>query len=424
MKNKTKIFIDFFSVNIFIELLLFLILMYPNNYQIIKLPVIGILLLYSIILIGKKDVKITHKIYLWGAIYWVSNLVFLSIGSYKNMNVLKELGPLKIIWPLLYLFIIIITMSAKKVKIRFDHVILTAGVLIPSLILLTYLFEGLPSFFNIIFPYTRQVYANFMDYYSSSITSLFFIGSYSIARFLIFDGEKSKKSAVSLILIVIVALVIGRRALLITMFITPFLFLLVQVYTKQIKIELSKIVNKKNIILCAILLFILLLIIYLFPLITGANLRIFEIFQGNEVFQNNERLIQFRSLISGWLENPLMGAGFGTNVEVVRSTDYLGLYELSYIAMLFQTGIVGTTIYLSLYSWLIMKLIKIYILTKDPSVLSFCMGTIAMFTANFSNPYIDSFDGLFFIFFSLAIINKFEIEKENNNEYCNINGNI
>ena len=47
-----------------------------------------------------------------------------------------------------------------------------------------------------------------------------------------------------------------------------------------------------------------------------------------------------------------------------------------------------------------------------------------MFIANFSNPYIDSFDGLFFIFFSLAIINKFEVEKENNNEYCNINGNI
>ena len=62
MKNKTKIFIDFFSVNIFIELLLFLILMYPNNYQIIKLPVIGILLLYSIMLIGKKDGKITQKI--------------------------------------------------------------------------------------------------------------------------------------------------------------------------------------------------------------------------------------------------------------------------------------------------------------------------------------------------------------------------
>ena len=35
MKNKTKIFIDFFSVSIFIELLLFLILMYTSVAQIV-----------------------------------------------------------------------------------------------------------------------------------------------------------------------------------------------------------------------------------------------------------------------------------------------------------------------------------------------------------------------------------------------------
>lgn len=410
------------SVTSLLEILLFFILMYPNNHKIIKVPLIGILLFFCVLAILDKKISIEKNVRHWFTIYIIANIFYLIIGAMENIDVFYQLAPLKLMWPILYLLIVVALSSIKKVKLKFDTVMYLTGIIIPILIFVTYSFNNLPSFLNILFPYTRHVYAGFMDYFSASITSLFFLGGYSLTRVLTMESLKSKKFIVPFSLIILVSIIIGRRALLITNILTPIIFLAIQAYARKIDIKFS--ITRKLVLkfFGAVLLVIVLL--YILPKLTGANLRILEIFNGNEVFQNNERWIQFKSLLTGWQERPFFGAGFGANAEIVRSDIYLGLYELSYVALLFQTGVTGFIIYMGLYTWLIYKLVSIYKITANTEILSFCVGTIVIFIANFSNPYIDSFDGLFFIFFGLAIINKYEINKENIYDSRNINGRL
>lgn len=67
---------------------------------------------------------------------------------------------------------------------------------------------------------------------------------------------------------------------------------------------------------------------------------------GND--NNDPRIAQFESLIAGWVEKPLLGNGTGVNASVIRS-DIPGTYELSYIAMLFERGIIGMLIFVTQY---------------------------------------------------------------------------
>lgn len=412
------------SITILIEFLLFLILMYPNNHKIIKIPLIVILLVCCVVLFLNKKIRVSKQVLFWFLIYFFANILFLLIGINNNFEVFYQLTPLKLLWPVLYLLIVVFVSSIKTNSLKFDNIMYMTGIIIPVMILFTYTFDGIHNTVSIFFPYTRHEYAGFMDYYSSSITSLFFLGSYSITRVLVSESRKSQRFIIPVVLIILVSLIIGRRALLITSFLTPVIFILVQMYAKKINFKNRVFIKKKHLFFSLLTVFFIAIFLYTLPLFTGSNLRIFEILNGNEVFQNNERWLQLESLIKGWIEKPVFGSGFGSNAEIVRSDIYLGLYELSYVALLFQTGIVGFIIYLGLYTWLIYKMAYVYKSTGNVEVLSFCLGTVSIFIANFSNPYIDSFDGLFFIFFALAIINIFEISKEVSYASGDIDGNL
>jgi hypothetical protein len=122
----------------------------------------------------------------------------------------------------------------------------------------------------------------------------------------------------------------------------------------------------------------------------------------------NERRRQFHALVAGWMENPIFGAGHGAPAYgSVRSQLQPWSYELSYMALLYQTGIVGIVAYAAGICWIFWTGIRVIKAGGRLSALMLaCLtGLSSMLIANATNPYMDYFDGMWVIFFPLAVIN-------------------
>jgi preprotein translocase subunit Sss1 len=112
--------------------------------------------------------------------------------------------------------------------------------------------------------------------------------------------------------------------------------------------------------------------------------------------------------IQGWLNSPFLGAGFGAVTEIQRSQDMPWAYELTYLAVLFQTGAVGFTIYLMGILWIAWHLITIMRdHTSSVRIIAFGMlnGMIGFLIGSASDPYLLAFDYLWVLFMPIGLIN-------------------
>jgi hypothetical protein len=127
------------------------------------------------------------------------------------------------------------------------------------------------------------------------------------------------------------------------------------------------------------------------------------------------RAEQFFALLDGWQQNPLFGAGHGASaVGSLRDAEMPWAYELSYVALLFQTGLVGFSIYCSGVIWIFWMGFKII---RSSHWLGFYMlpvlvGTFCFLIANATNPYLAKFDYMWVIFLPVALINSYLLDKD------------
>jgi len=82
-------------------------------------------------------------------------------------------------------------------------------------------------------------------------------------------------------------------------------------------------------------------------------------------------------------------------------------YELSYVALLFHTGIVGLTIYAAAIVWIYRMGLRM-IRSGDRIglyMLPTLVGTTCFLIGNATNPYLEKFDYIWVIFLPVALIN-------------------
>ena len=124
--------------------------------------------------------------------------------------------------------------------------------------------------------------------------------------------------------------------------------------------------------------------------------------------ESSERSIQAEALIRGFLQHPVFGSGAGASAPgIIRNQDFTWAYELSYHAVLFQSGIVGFSLY-------VIALLSIAFgcvagaKRKDKSYSSYVAllaGLLIGYIANASNPYFSSsFDFLWWIIWPAGYI--------------------
>jgi O-antigen ligase len=199
------------------------------------------------------------------------------------------------------------------------------------------------------------------------------------------------------------ALASGRRALMLTTVAAPFVilgFILV-------KKDSGKARQTKPLFLLVFLVLLLLTSVIVFL----SNTLHIDFARAIPYFQravDSPRREQFQALTHAWAQHPFLGAGLGASTTgSVRSETMPWAYELYYVALLFQTGLVGVAAYAAGVSWIYIMGVKVI---RAGGVLGGIMlpvlvGTSCFLIANAVDPYLARFDGLWVIFLPIAVIN-------------------
>lgn len=122
----------------------------------------------------------------------------------------------------------------------------------------------------------------------------------------------------------------------------------------------------------------------------------------------SERREQFHALLAGWMENPILGAGHGSSAfGSIRSPESPWNYELYYLALLYQTGLLGFTAYAAGIFWIYWMGVRVIRAGGYLSALMVAclVGMSSLLVATATNPYLARFDGIWTIFLPLALIN-------------------
>jgi len=384
--------------------LIFSVLFAPSHFQFFKLFLIVSLLVFSIHFIVKsKKIPLYKSVFWWCTLYILINFIYLLVGTFNNIETFYQLFPVNVLWPIVFVFIIVIP-SSKFITVNFTRTFIVSLIFIQIFIFSVYLnfINIIPdsSLLNLDIGQTINNNFNYLNFDTPSVTSLFFLLPYLVSILLVNKNPKSKILFYSFLIIsgLILSIIIGRRTLLVIILLSPF----VSGFWTRISSNLR--INFHRILMIFSLIFLLGLIFINFVSIDlrVENLDTYLIQQGTLI-----RIDQFNSLIDGWLSSPLFGVGSGVNASIVRSTNVPGTYELTYVALLFHRGIFGLAIYFYMILWVLKKLIFLvrFNYSSISYIVPFLTGFTSLLLAESTNPYMGSFDGMWVLFLALAIIN-------------------
>jgi O-antigen ligase len=99
--------------------------------------------------------------------------------------------------------------------------------------------------------------------------------------------------------------------------------------------------------------------------------------------------------------SPVMGTGFGHAARYQRNDERPWIYELTYYQMLMNAGVLGVALIGGLLLTYGLFILNIFRRFKRGSVIPFGLltGVISLLMGASSNPYLGSFDLLFFVGF-------------------------
>lgn len=394
----------------FISFFVFLILFAPTVLQYIKgIPIFALVVISFLMVAKKMTIPIHYRVFIWILIYTTLNFLYLLKGTHDELDVFLQLLPVNVIWPIIYILVLIIPTSRIN-KVDLTRIFILSTLLIETFILYLYFnFMGiLPTSLLLNLPLGQIINYNFgyINLFSPSITSLFFLLPYVVSILLTKKNRRRTVFFYILLLIfgVIISLVSGRRALIAVVLISPFISFFWTKISKNNDVKFTKII-------VIVIVMAIISLVFLSTVDIGLRLQNLDtelIKSGTSV-----RKDQFISLIEGWKQSPLFGVGYGVNADVVRSANVPGAYELSYVARLFHMGIVGIVIYFFMVLWLMRKLIAITKSNPETGVyiIPLLTGLSSLILAESTNPYMGSFDGLWVFFYTLAIINNIYLKK-------------
>ena len=102
---------------------------------------------------------------------------------------------------------------------------------------------------------------------------------------------------------------------------------------------------------------------------------------------------QVSSLLSAWYDNPVIGSGFGSSAEVVRSVTTPYVYEMIPFALLMKLGLLGFFIFFSFFGFVFIT----GVFSRGVSVSeksAFSAAFISFITSSMTNPILFNFVGV------------------------------
>lgn len=401
----------------------FLMLVMPKVYQIERGILLAFIMLVGLIYSLNGKWRLNTTILFWGALTVSASMLFVFIGAINSSPGALRVSTVYVIWPLVFLFLMGIVKKPEQLY-PFLKVIILAAITV-SIMGIMLVVDGVFNLnLNLGIFFDKQsaglgIYDGVIEFrllnMSTAIYALPFILGVLFAPSNLppFNKNWRKLAWIAFTLLVVVLLISGRRAFLLIALLSPFI-----VWGLLIMANIRVYILKWMIIGIIFAIALIGLVVPTFSLDFGL---LWENFISAFNTQNNTssvsvRKVQFLALIEGWINTPIFGAGHGAAAAgVVRDQSQPWAYELSYIALLFQTGLIGIIIYSSAVLWIFIKGISIMrTIPESAGLLVPCLSGLSCFlVANATNPYLGSFDYLWVIFLPVAILNTYMLRGRN-----------
>lgn len=325
-----------------------------------------------------------------------------------------------VVWPVVFSALLTLLTHEKQLR-SIVHVLTWSGLLaLAYIVLFTLSMTGWisPSWVPPIYDETQSGLAvgeGFLEVSVRQLSSLLFLGPCFLGLLVAWPAlRQSLRSRLGLLLIVAGALLVsafgGRRALLVGM-VVGFLVatLLVQFLPRALRAQANGQVRRTAALSAVLLGLAVVAFSVHFEFDVGSYL---EFLATGLDFENDRSAIarreQLWALLGAWLERPWLGWGLGTSVHgFLRSATHPWAYELSYVALLFQTGVLGVTIYALGVIWIVCQGIRVIRIggVAAGHMVGALTGMAAFLVGNATNPYLQKFDFMFVLFYPLAVIN-------------------
>jgi hypothetical protein len=393
-------------------LLFFLMLFVPTTYQPVKLGLLVICLVA--IATAKPSIQIqvgfartTVLLASIGALEILYGTLRGNDGAYPQITVW-------VLWPLVFLLLSSAISTEQHLRSLF-RVMVAASIAIGvygCLYMLT-LTGHIPAGF-----YSDKIDQGQSIYYESgvlaislySFSSLLFLGPFLVALVITWPRDRSPVVRsywiyLGIVLNVALGVLSGRRALLLGFALTPIILILA---TRVSRARLVRVVVP-SIALCSAAL----LAVRALHIDVGATLDFLT--TGYKSAGDNARQIEFQSLMDGWRENPIFGAGLGAVANgPVRSIETPWAYELSYVALLFNIGIVGVLIYGTVIGTIIRRTVAVARARVElrPWTIPVLVGMAGSLIGNATNPYLLKFDSMWVWFLPVALLNVNAVQQQ------------
>lgn len=403
--------------------LFFLMLTSPFQFYSLKILILLFLILTTLLKIFKSGrIKVAKSVFSW-FVALISFGIFFSLLAFtiKNNNptyILKSI-PVNVVWPICYFFLLPFLSVDRNILLVHRVIIMSTIYISLYLIFAALSYLGIlpisPSVFSAANPVIGKYDAS-IQLFLPSTTSLLFLVPFLITYLLlqIFKEENVKVFWViaALLLSIMAVIITARRALILNLLLAP---VLIYFFLRIANFRLSKSVKTGLFKLFGMFLISLTFGIFILVKYDFLNLSpLIELFaKGFDMSNTSDdegssiRGLQSSGLIRSWMDYPILGSGLGSASEyVIRSEATPWVYELSYLTLLFQTGIVGFIIYMSLLYWIFYKgLVLIKSNDKFIFLLPSLVGSFCFLLGNASNPYLIAFDHMWAIFLPMGLIN-------------------
>jgi len=402
-------------------ILFFFILYLPVTHNVLKGVMVAVVLAIVLgrYLICYRGLRLHSTIRKWALFYSAAGVFYILLGLIEAAPGALFSSFVYVIFPLVYIIFIAAATDAK-IWIGLLKLLPIAAIAI-GLGTLEYLLWTIGIFPNFLYVdpglvHNIAFYDGYVQMSHYSLSTLVFVVPYLVAALVVYTKVRpsfiSRKILwIAFLLGTGVALVSGRRALLIVIGLAP---LLTWLFRAKLPISI-RLASRRQMLttLLACVFSVLSIGLYLGRTLNlnwqGLQNLVVEGFDTSNSSQGAvARSEQFQALLRGWEEQPIFGHGLGSYMpEVERSSDRPWAYELQYNLLLFQTGLIGVALYGSGVFWLYWKGIKL-IRTGSPignHMVPVLVGTTSFLVANAVDPYLQTFGQLWTLFLPIGLIN-------------------
>ena len=407
-------------------LLFFLMLFVPTAYQPLK-AVLIVVVLATILMEAflTKRFAVHSTVLALTLAMSLTGLAFVNLGLLnRNPGALRVMA-VYVFWPLLYL--LFVAGSARVAILKGLMQVLAAATIAISIYTLLYILHSanvLPGFLYYELDQGQSIgfYDGHIRYALYSISSLLFLVPFLLSALVLWPRDIEPPVSrrwlwIAFLISVPPVFLTERKILWLLVLATPFMALALR---SILPVENKRATRKiaRRTVLGIVGIGVVLLLVLRFALnfdfavisnLIGDALNLSSGTSEDVVVRKG----QYVAMMSEWANSPLLGTGLGGVASYVRNDEQPWTYELSYVALLYHTGIIGVLIYAAGIIWtywnsfLVIRTDRMLGLYMAPIL----VGTTCFLIGNATNPYLEKYDYLWVLFLPIAIINLWMLQR-------------